>query len=332
MKTIKLQLCLGTLSSLIAINPVLAQAQTALAIQLYAGLSITGAVGTVYAIQAATNLANTNSWITVNFIQLPATNYLWTDTSTAAIGRRFYRAVTSAPTNLIFIPPGTFRMGSPTNESGRSPDEGPQTAVTLSKGFYMGKYLVTQGDYLAVVGSNPSGYTGNLNRPVETVNWYDASNYCALRTQQELSTNLIPAGSKYRLPTEAEWGYACRAWTSDRRLFYGDDIGYTNLTNYAWYNTNSVITQPVGQKLPNQWGLYDMIGNVSEWCQDWYNAYPGGSVTDPQGPLSGSTRVIRGNSFFDPDIHSRSSQRGNLDPNYRNDVTRGFRVVLASGQ
>jgi formylglycine-generating enzyme required for sulfatase activity len=330
MEKIKLLLCLGTLSSLIAVNPISAQAQTTLAIQLYAGLSITGAVGTVYAIQASTNLANTNSWITVNFIQLPATNYFWADTSTAATGQRFYRAVTSAPTNLAFIPPGTFRMGSPTNEIGRSPDEGPQTIVTLTKGFFMGKYLVTQSNYLAVVGSNPSGFTGDLTRPVETVNWYDASNYCALRTQQELSNSLIPAGSKYRLPTAAEWEYACRALTSDRRFFYGDDVGYTNLTNYAWYNTNSVVTQPVGLKLPNQWGLYDMIGNVSEWCQDWYGPYSGGYLTDPLGPTTGTTRTIRGNSFFDPAIHSRSSQRGNLDPNYRNDVTRGFRVVLVA--
>src|SRR5262249_40028787 len=127
--------------------------------------------------------------------------------------------------------------------------------------FYMEKYLVTQKDYLAVVGNNPSFFTGDLSRPVEQVSWHDATNYCAKRTQQELAAELIPPGSQYRLPTEAEQEYACRAWTSDRRFYYGDDPGYTNLTSYAWYGQNNDgTTQPVGRKLPNQWGLYDIVG------------------------------------------------------------------------
>jgi len=166
-------------------------------------VSITGMVGTVYAIQATTNVADTNSWVTVSFVQLPATNYLWTDTATPATGRRFYRAVASVPTNLVFIPPGTFRMGSPTNEVDRNPtfsgDEGPQTEVTLTKGFYMGRYEVTQEEYLAVIGTNPSTFLGDMSRPVEQVTWVDATNYCARRTQQETSTGQIPAGSRYRL-------------------------------------------------------------------------------------------------------------------------------------
>src|SRR5207253_942820 len=131
----------------------------------------------------------------------------------------------TAPTNLVFIPPGTFRMGSPTNEMDRSDDE-TQHTVTLTKRFYIGKYLVTQGNYRAVVGSNPSYFNGgaygtDLTRPVEAVSWTDAANYCAKRTQQEAVAGLIPARSKYRLPTEAEWEYACRAWTSTR-FYYGD--------------------------------------------------------------------------------------------------------------
>jgi len=159
-------------------------------------------------------------------------------------------------------------MGSPTNELDRWDGEGPQTAVTISRGFWMGKYEVTQGEYLEVMGSNPSRFTGDTNRPVETVTWYDATNYCGQLTQRERAAGRIAANSLYRLPTEAEWDYACRAGTSTRSSF-GDDLGYTNLTNYAWYRENrGLTTHPVGQKLPNPWGLYDMHGNVWEWCQD----------------------------------------------------------------
>src|ERR1035441_7523816 len=112
----KLLLCLGTLSSLIAVNPAISQTQSTLAIQSYPGLTITGAVGTVYAIQATTNLLKTNAWTSLTFVQLPATNYLWLDTSARTDGQRFYRIVASTPTNMAFIPPGNFRMGSPTNE------------------------------------------------------------------------------------------------------------------------------------------------------------------------------------------------------------------------
>ena len=167
----------------------------------------------------------------------------------------------------------------------------------------MGKYEVTQGEYLAVMGSNPSYFqppnaTADTNRPVEWVTWYDATNYCSQLTQRERLAGRIGTNSVYRLPTEAEWEYACRGWTSTR-FSYGDDLGYTNLTNYAWYGDNSGgTTHPVGQKLPNPWGLYDMHGNVWEWCQDRYGDYPGGIALDPQGPATGSYRVIRGGGWL----------------------------------
>jgi formylglycine-generating enzyme required for sulfatase activity len=143
--------------------------------QLYAGLSITGAVGTF--IRSGVWTLQTNSWRCLEFLQLPASPYLWADKSAPATGQRFYRAMqTGAPTNMVFIPPGTFRMGSPTNEMGRYDWEGPQTAVTISRGFWMGKYEVTQGEYLAVMGNNPSYFTGDSNRPVESeLAW----GYCA---------------------------------------------------------------------------------------------------------------------------------------------------------
>ena len=246
-----------------------AQAPAGLDINLYAGLSLTGEVATVYSIEYVTDLARTNdpgAWRCLEFLQLPASPYWWGDSSAPATGQRFYRAtVYSPPTNMVFIPPGTFRMGSPTNEQDRASREGPQTAVTLSRGFWMGRYEVTQGAYQSVMNTNPSYFAGLSNHPVEQVTWEDAINYCGQLTQQERTAGRIAANTLYRLPTEAEWEYACRAWTSTR-FSHGDDDGYTNLTDYAWYALNSgATTHPVGQKLPNLWGLHDMHGNVFEW-------------------------------------------------------------------
>ncbi len=328
-----------------------AQTPAGLALQTYAGLTITGAVGTVYAIEYVTDLAQTNNpsaWRCLEFLQLPASPYLWADKSAPATGRRFYRAaVFAAPTNMVFILPGTFRMGSPTNEVDRWDEDGPQTAVTISRGFCMGKFEVTQGDYLAVMGSNPSEFTTNdfrgnsispdLNRPVEKVNWNDATNYCAKLTQQERAVGRVPTNCVYRLPTEAEWEYACRGWTSTR-FSYGDDPGYTNLSDYAWYGCCGIVptmqlsTHSVGQKLPNPWGLYDMHGNVYEWCQDWWSSnLSGGIVLDPQGPATGQNHVFRGGDFFGPARNCRSAYRIAFS---RGDsfILIGFRVVLAPAQ
>lgn len=321
--------CLGAGCLVASVFSSAAQTPSVLGLQLYAGVTITGAVGTVYAVQATTTPANTNSWLTVNFLRPTSTNFLWTDTSTPSTGQRFYRTVTFAPANLVFIPAGTFRMGSPANETGRVPSEGPQTIVTLTKGFFMGKYLVTQAEYQAVTGSNPSQFIGDLNRPVERVSWNDSTNYSALLTQQEQAAGRIPIGSKYRLPTEAEWEYACRAGSSDWRFYYGDDPTYAFVSYYAWYNANSAgTTQPVGQKLPNPWGLYDMTGNVWAWVQDWDGVYPGGSVTDPQGPAAGTVRQMRGGCWSCVAQYCRSAMREPAAPTLGANNF-GLRVVLA---
>jgi formylglycine-generating enzyme required for sulfatase activity len=139
---------------------------------------------------------------------------------------------------LVWIPPGMFTMGSPPLEKRREADEGPQTRVTLTRGFWMGRYLVTQGDYQSVMGYNPSHFTGDWNRPVERVSWFDATNYCGKLTEQHKTARRILMNYAYRLPTEAEWEYACRAGTTTR-FSYGDDPTYEHLTYYAWYSGNS---------------------------------------------------------------------------------------------
>ena len=306
-----------------------AQTPAGLEVQLYPGLSITGAVGTVYSIEFVTDLSQTNAWRCLEFLRLPATNYLWFDRSGPVTRRRFYRAVADVRPDMIFIPPGSFKMGSPTNEVDRLNDEGPQTVVTLTQGFYMAKYKVTQTDYQWVTGSTPSVFTGDFNRPVETVSWEDATNYCARLTQRERGARRIRTNSVYRLPTEAEWEYACRAWTSTR-FSYGDDPGYATLANYAWFLDNSSrMTHPVGQKLPNPWGLYDMHGGLWEWCQDWYGPYPGGNAIDPQGPATGSYRVFRGGSWGCKGGECRSASR-DYNPEGETGYV-GFRVVLVPG-
>jgi formylglycine-generating enzyme required for sulfatase activity len=317
-----------------------AQTPPELDLQLYAGLTITGTVGAVYSVEYVTDVAQTNNssaWRCLEFLQLPASPYLWADKSAPATGKRFYRALAfTAPTNMVFIPPGTFRMGSPTKEVDRSSAyEGPQTDVTISRGFWMGKYEVTQGEYLAVMGSNPSLFAGDPNRPAEQVTWSDATNYCGRLTRQERGVGRIATDSVYRLPTEAEWEYACRAWTSTR-FSYGDDPGYTNLTNYAWYYDNSgVVWHPVGQKRPNPWGLYDMHGNVWEWCQDWFGDYAGGFALDPQGPATGWGHVVRGGGWRGWAYHPglcRSASRIGIGNDPGGQPYDGFRVVLAPGQ
>lgn len=333
MKTLNSWLVCGSVTLLSAANPVPAQTPPTLDLGLFAGVTITGTVGSVYVIQSTPDLSQTNSWRSTAFVQLPVTSYLFVDTNGPAEGNRYYRALLQTPpTNMVFIRPNTFVAGSPTNEVGHQSDESPQTIVTISHGFWMGRHEVTQGEYLSVVGSNPSQFMGDSSRPVESVSWPDATNYCALLTAQQLAAGLIPPGSQYRLPTEAEWEYAARAGTSTR-YSYGDDPAATNLTNYAWYAANSgAMTHPVEQKAPNPWGLYDMAGNVYEWCLDWKGAYPGGFVIDPQGPASNAIgqRIIRGGAWDEFESNCRSAKRMGFGVSpFLTDFILGFRVVLA---
>jgi formylglycine-generating enzyme required for sulfatase activity len=164
---------------------------------------------------------------------------------------------------------------------------------------------------------------------VEKVSWKNATNYCAKITVREREAGRLPAGFAYRLPTEAEWEYACRAGTATRYA-YGDDPDYGQLGEHAWCSPGSANrTHPVETKKPNAWGLYDMHGNVTEWCLDWYGAFPGGSATNPRGPSEGSYRVIRGGAWnYGGAWRCRSANRDYAWPDTKSNLT-GFRPVLA---
>jgi len=190
---------------------------------------------------------------------------------------------------LVLIPPGDFYMGSPADKKYTSGNQGPVRRIRITKSFYMGKFEVTQGQYNAVMGRNPNRFSGR-DLPVETVSWLEARQFC-----EKLSAE---RGGWFRLPTEAEWEYACRAG-SETTYCYGNDPDCTELGEYAWYARNSEKkSHSVGQKRPNQFGLYDMHGNVWEWCSDYYTStYQNLPSIDPQSPSSGQYRVMRGGSW-----------------------------------
>jgi len=253
---------------------------------------------------------------------------------------------------LVWCPPGAFTMGSPADEEGRFPNE-KQHKVTLTKGFWLGKHEVTQRQWQSVMGKNPSRFkSAGLDAPVEQVSWKDCQEFLKKLTARVAGE--LPNGYVYRLPTESEWEYACRAGT-ETALHTGDIriLGKRNapaLDPIAWYSGNSVVTyeggsdssgwkekqenhsragtHPVGRKKPNGWGLHGMIGNVAEWCQDQYGTYPSGAVTDPAGAGRGSRRVCRGGGWNISAGRCRSAFRSGSGPSNSYDVL-GFRVALA---
>ncbi len=221
---------------------------------------------------------------------------------------------------LVLIPPGEFLMGSPKElieeelkahgddqeYKGHLPSEGPQHRARITKPYWLGATSVTQGEYQRVVGSNPSNFAGDPKKPVEQVTWDEAVDFCRKLLE---SPGEEAAGRKYGLPTEAQWEHACRAGTTTRWYSGGDEPG---LVDVAWFNKNAVgQTHSVGQKLPNAWGLYDMHGNVWDWCQDRDDKenYTNAPTDDPAGPADGAGRVFRGGCWDDPAYHCRSAYR-----------------------
>ena len=182
-------------------------------------------------------------------------------------------------------------MGSPTSEDDHESDEC-QHRVTLTKDYWLGETEVTQEQYRAVMGKNPSYFLEGGAYPVENVSWADAMAFCERLTKAERANGNLPDGYEYTLPTEAQWEHAARGGQNNGQ--YHVYCGSDEISSVAWYDTNSSSsTHPVGQKKSNELGLYDMSGNVWEWCRDWYEDYPNGLVTDPVGPSSGSCRVLR---------------------------------------
>jgi formylglycine-generating enzyme required for sulfatase activity len=284
----------------------------------------------------------------------------------SVVKRNDNSSVAERDDSMVWVRPGTFTMGSPAEEVDRDEDE-TRHAVALTKGFYMGKYQVTQGLYQAVMGANPSEFTtpvesetSTAKRPVERVSWYDALVFC--NTLSMLS-NLTPVykingstdtsrwgevptsdnaawdavvmvsdANGYRLPTEAEWEYACRAGTSTP-FSTGNTItaDQANYNGNAPYNGNAAgenleRTTEAGIYAPNAWGLYDMHGNVWEWCWDMYGSYGSGTVTDPTGAAAGSFRVGRGGAWSNGARILRSAYRDRNSPTARSFYL-GFRVV-----
>jgi formylglycine-generating enzyme required for sulfatase activity len=235
--------------------------------------------------------------------------------SQAGCGQRSSRSSASAEvvplTNMIPIKAGTFmRQKYP---------------VTLTRDFWLGKYEVTQGEYETVMGKNPSHFPGDSNRPVEKVRHTEATAYCAAVTKREARAGRLPSGYAYRLPTEAEWEYACRAGTTN--LFsFGDDGAVSD--QYAWTLENSeATTHPIGLKRPNPWGLYDMHGNVWEWTSDWFVDYPTAELKDPVGPPQGTFKVFRGGGWNHAIELARSRNRFMMAPTNGIHFV-GFRIAL----
>ena len=229
---------------------------------------------------------------------------------------------------FVFIPPGDFIMGSPLSEYERRPDEVPHL-VKFSKGYYIQTTEVTQGQWKKIMGKNPSHFDEcGDNCPVETVSWDDIQEFIR-------KLNMYEGNKKYRLPTEAEWEYACRAGTStpfsygqclsSEQANYNGDYPYKGCPT-GGEDRNKTI--PAASLLPNPWGIYDMHGNVWEWCQDWMGEYPSQPVVDPVGPPSREKRIYRGGGQNDTAEYNRSAFRAQFKPHRRSGVL-GFRLAMS---
>ena len=216
------------------------------------------------------------------------------------------------PLTMVWLSACTFNMGTNAGETGSVTMEQPKHEVVLTQGFWIGKYEVTKEQWKAILNTEPWKSAGvnpydAATSPAQYVNWND--------TQTFIAALNVATGDTYRLPSEAEWECACRAGTTGR-FYWGEDVGNTLIGNYAWWNGNSSdYGHEVGEKLPNAKGIYDMSGNVWEWCQDWYGPYPSTQVTDPKGPDTGTRKILRGGSWYTPDVNSnRSAARNVCDP------------------
>jgi formylglycine-generating enzyme required for sulfatase activity len=346
-KLVKLTILLA--GTLLLNSPLHAQ-PTELSATLTPTVIINGPSGSLQQVQYSTNPADSNSWVILDHVRLGTLPTPYFDFNTSG-EKRFYRTLLMgvADTNLVWIPGGTFLMGTPDTEAGRGTNEGPQTMVTLTKGFFIGRFEVRNSEWMAIFTNVPflgdELLTNYLERPVRNIRWEQAKSYCALKTALDLEAGRIPAGWEYTLPTEAQWEYACRAGTTSV-FHFGNEIRRDAIRQDAAflatspYPTNLVPVNPifdtppmpVGSFSPNAFGLYDMHGNLEEWCLDIYpvgplQQYPGGSVADPFGTNTTGAFVLRGGATTLPGTDCRSGfRRGRTNPTPS--FTFGFRIVL----
>jgi formylglycine-generating enzyme required for sulfatase activity len=284
-------------------------------------------------VTGSVDMNSTGTYLLTYTVQDGAGNTASTTRTVTVVGNRSVDLNATVAMDMIWVPSGTFTMGSPTTEAGRQSDREDEHNVSLTKGFYLGKYEVTQAQYMAVIGTNPSEFnaTGNGNRPVEKVNWTEAVAFCTQLTTQEQAAGRLPAGWAYVLPTESQWEYACRAGTTTA-YSWGATIISSN-ANYNWDGGGTTgndfkQTRDVGQYASNPWGFFDMHGNVWEWTADAYQATypPGNPVVDPTNlGASGSNRVLRGGSWSNGGTDLRSAKRDISTPGHRGSHI-GFRV------
>ncbi len=304
----------------------------ALQLELIPRITVQGLAGSLARVEWALN--PTGPWTVLSNVLVTADGAVLLDLQPGD-SRRFYRA-RGTPKQLgtdgfVWIPPGTFVMGSPTDEPGRKTDptmylDETMHTVTLTKGFWMCDHEVTQAEYEAVMtghvrpeSTTPSTFKG-LDLPVENVDHDGAVSYCNLLTFRERTAGRISPQQFYRLPTESEWEYAARAGATGAR--------HGELDAVAWWSGNSGSqTHPVKSKQPNAWGLYDMLGNVAEWCSTKPGGYPTGSVTDPTGDQFGGSYIVRGGSWTQDASFSRLASRDS-EAVSRGSSSLGFRVVL----
>ncbi len=232
---------------------------------------------------------------------------------------RVFELIEGVEIVMCWIPSGSFDMGSPDNEQDRVVNEGPVHRVTFENGFWMRKYEITQSQWFEVMGSNPSYFDGRENYPVERISWNDIQNFEAA------------LDNEFRLPSESEWEYACRAGTITR-FYWGDDPSNNQIEAYAWYSGNSNShTNQVGRKTANPWGLSDISGNVFEWCEDLYHENYNGAPNDGSAWVAGDGqhRVLRGGGWNYNSGYCRSANRIGYNPGSRPTSFYGFRVMLA---